>query len=137
LQIVIQDGSSLLNFHPPRAYSSSNFTIVEDGRKRILGFRNDSMIVSYIVVNNSYENDIKPLVDRVEELGKFTSPDITFFNTDSTIIYTEDSDGRFKAVLYRIGDTDFNIVTYKFYPHEKSEYDEQFDLIIERFDLKE
>lgn len=133
---MIQNQDGLLNFIPPRAYSRSNFNLSEDGLKRTLGFKNDSMIVSYIVISSELENPKIPLVFRVGELGKFANSDVLLFNKDSTIIYAADSEGRFKSIFYRINDTDHIMVAYKFYQDTESDYDDQFDLIIEHFDLR-
>lgn len=94
------------------------------------------MLVSYILISSKLENPKKPLYSRIVELGKFANSQVQLFNEDSTIMYAADSEERFKAMFYRIDETDHIIVTYKFYLELESEYDEQFDLIIKHFDLR-
>lgn len=126
----------LLSFLPPRAYSASNYTLRDGGKKRILGFKNDSMIVSYILIDTDVDKPMKPLVSRIKNLGKFAVIDKVLYNKDSSIVYAQDSEGRFKAVSYRLDKTDYIVVAYKFYPSVISEYDRQFNAIVDGFGLK-
>lgn len=135
-QIETKAWEQLLSFKPPRAYSRSNYTIREDGKKRILGFKNDSMIVSYIIMNTELEKQRRSLLSRIQDLGKFATADEILCDRDSTIIYCADSKERFRAVSFRKEDMDHVIVVYKFYQNTDSEYDIQFDLIIENFGLR-
>jgi hypothetical protein len=128
-QIETKAKEHLLSFEPPRAYSLSNYTFREDGKKRILGFKNDSMIVSYIIMNTELEKQKRSLLSRIQDLGKFAIPDEILCNRDSTIIYCADSKERFRAVSFRKEDMDHIIVVYKFYLDSDSEYDTKFDLI--------
>jgi hypothetical protein len=127
----------LLGFLPPRAYSVSNYTLRDGGNKRILGFKNDSIIASYISISDEIDEPKKPLVSRIKDLGKFAEVDMVFYNEDSSIVYVQDSEGSFKAVSYRLDTTDYIIVVYKFYPNKISDYDRQFDSIIDYFGLRE
>ena len=124
-----------IHFVPPMCDCAVKYRALESGRNRSLVFFCDSFNIIYKIQEFMPSLESIPLSRSVMNYWSADKTNLISYNIDSTFIYFRQIDLTDRTIAWRVDSCDYVLGQFRINPSTRTSYDEQFDQIIQTYQL--